>query len=73
MEHGVDCTWKHAECEACPVEVRVLFAAAFNACKSFEHSKRGGENPECLARKMAELRQACTAFQPFIDKHFKDV
>lgn len=72
MEHGKDCIWKHPECEACPVEVRGLFAAAVNACNSFKHGEVRN-NPARLARKMQQLLLAAEDFQPFIDKHFKDV
>ena len=57
---------KH-NCIACPVEVRALYAAASNASGAFER----GDNPQRIAHKMKELRDAVHSIQPIVDAHFE--
>ena len=58
------------KCIVCPVEVRGIYAVAFNLINLFD-----GEDEERLSRKLPEriqeLRNAVTVLQPFIDAHFE--
>ena len=61
--------FKKHECIYCPMEVRGLFAQAFNACNAYENRNF---QPERCERKMAELRAYIEEIQPGLDRHFEE-
>ena len=56
---------KHS-CSACPVEVRGLYAAAYNAIGAWER----GDSLERVRRRMDELSNAIDRMRPIVDEHF---
>ncbi len=56
---------KH-RCDACPVEVRGLYAAAHNAHGAWSR----GDSPSRIAHKMDELAHAIARIAPIVEAHF---
>jgi hypothetical protein len=51
-------TWDSHHCDWCSLEVRDLFATAYNAAGSIEHFLGGSEDRSRVARKVGQLRRA---------------
>lgn len=60
-------------CSFCPVEVRALYAAAYNAMLAVDMAEAGLGDRDRARRKVAELRETLRTVQPLVDAHFDAV
>ncbi len=58
-----------APCICCPVQVRGLYAVAFNLLNLRKDPDRWNRK---IGERLDELQAAVSALTPFIDAHFKD-
>lgn len=61
-----------APCDACPLEVRGLYATAHNAVLAFEAAMKGDGDASRAIRKMRELKDAVEVFRPIVEAHFAE-
>lgn len=59
------------KCIACPVEVRDLYAVAFNLLNFYRPGQEERRERK-LSEQLVELQRAVSQIQPFIDSHFEN-
>ena len=59
----------HEPCMCCPVEVRGLYAVAFNLLNLRDDPDRWQRK---IGERLDELERAVRLIQPYIDAHFED-
>lgn len=58
------------QCAFCPVEVRALYAASYNAMLALDMARAGVGDWDRAWRKLGEMRDTVLGTQPLIDAHF---